>query len=299
MAEGLGRTVLHRHRYSRVWGLGNRSSPAVKTPAFISTEDDDDACKDLAAFHCLQTRTIPAEITVSTHHHLIPPDFQQAGPTMRASVGHVLPPSLEEANAGESADSGPLLPVSWQRLHHDPSLLDEDLQPNIVVLVDAVQLAAQSGKLVTAIQTLKHRFPGALLWTPGLGGADNVAVLAWFGVDLFDTTRTRFALHSNHLLTSYGPREPLEDESFSMDVAMHHYHQSIRSVHSAIETGTLRRLAQQQSLNSPRLVEHMRHFDALMNGKGDVLRLHPAGKGTIEFMAQESHLDAQVSSWVE
>lgn len=299
MAEGLGRTVLHRHRYARVWGLGNRSSPAVKTPAFISTEDDDDACKDLAAFHCLQTRTIPAEITVSTNHHLIPPDFQQAGPTMRASVGHVLPPSLEEANAGESADSGPLLPVSWQRLHHDPSLLDEDLQPNIVVLVDAVQLAAQSGKLVTAIQTLKHRFPGALLWTPGLGGADNVAVLAWFGVDLFDTTRTRFALHSNHLLTSYGPREPLEDESFNMDVAMHHYHQSIRSVHSAIETGTLRRLAQQQSLNSPRLVEHMRHFDALMKGKGDVLRLHPAGKGSIEFMAQESHLDAQVSSWVE
>ena len=144
MAEGLGRTVLHRHRYSRVWGLGNRSSPAVKTPAFISTEDDDDACKDLAAFHCLQTRTIPADITVSTQHHLIPPDFQQAGPTMRASVGHVLPPSLEEANAGESADSGPLLPVSWQRLHHDPSLLDEDLQPNIVVLVDAAQLAAQS-----------------------------------------------------------------------------------------------------------------------------------------------------------
>jgi archaeosine synthase len=43
----------------------------------------------------------------------------------------------------------------------------------------------------------------------------------------------------------------------------------------------------------------MRHFDALMNGKGDVLRLHPAGKGSIEFMAQESHLDAQVSSWVE
>ena len=24
MAEGLGRTVLHRHRYGRVWGLGDR-----------------------------------------------------------------------------------------------------------------------------------------------------------------------------------------------------------------------------------------------------------------------------------
>lgn len=299
MAEGLGRTVLHRHRYGRVWGLGDRSAPAVRTPALISTEDDDDACQRLAAFHCKQTRTIPAKITITTQHHLIPPEFEEAGPTMSASIGHVLPPSLDEANAGESADSGPLLPVSWQRLHHDPSLLDDGLQPNIVVLVDAVQLAAQSGKLVTAIQTLKHRFPGALLWTPGLGGPDNAAVLAWFGVDLFDTTRTRFALSSGHLLTTYGPRKPLDDESFNMDVAMHHYHQSIRSVQSAIETGTLRRLAQQQSLNSPRLVEHMRHFDSLMQTQKDVLRVHPSGLDAIEFMAQESHQDAEVAAWVE
>ena len=169
MAEGLGRTVLHRHRYARIWGLGDRSSPAIRTPAFISTEDDGDDFRQLSAFHCQQTRTIPARITISTHHHLIPPTFEKEGPTMDASIGHVLPPSLDEANAGESADSGVLLPVSWQRLHHDPSLLESDLNPSIVVLVDAVQLAAQSGKLVKAIQTLKHRFPGALLWTPGLG----------------------------------------------------------------------------------------------------------------------------------
>ena len=196
MAEGLGRTVLHRHRYARIWGLGDRSSPAIHTPALISTEDDEEACRQMSAFHCQQTRTIPARITISTHHHLIPPEFTGPGPTMDASIGHVLPPSLDEANAGESADSGVLLPISWQRLHHDPSLLDETLNPSIVVLVDAIQLAAQSGKLVKAIQTLKHRFPGALLWTPGLGGPDNVAVLAWFGVDLFDTSRTRFALRS-------------------------------------------------------------------------------------------------------
>ena len=158
MAEGLGRTVLHRHRYARVWGLGDRSSPAVKTPAFISTEDDDEACKNIAAFHCVQSRTIPARITISTKHCLIPPAFDRLGPTMEASVGHVLPPSLDEANAGESADTGPLLPVSWQRLHHDPSLLNDDLQPSIVVLLDAVQLAAQPGKLVKAIQTLKRHF---------------------------------------------------------------------------------------------------------------------------------------------
>ena len=299
MADGLGRTVLFRHRYGRVWGLGDRSSPAVRTPALISTEDDDDACKELAAFHCTQTRTIPARISISTHHCLIPPTFDQTGPFMEASVGHVLPPSLEEANAGESADSGPLLPVSWQRLHHDPSLMDEGLQPNIVVLVDAVQLAAQPGKLVKAIQTLKHRFPGALLWTPGLGGPDNVAVLAWFGVDLFDTSRVQFALSADHLLTSFGPRKPLSDEVLDMHTSLEHYLQAIRSVHSAIESGTLRRLAQQQSLNSPRLVEHMRHFDALMHSTKDVLRAHPSGIESIEFLAQESHLDPEVHSWVE
>ena len=297
MAEGLGRTVLHRHRYARIWGLGNRSSPAIRTPAFISTEDDDDACKSIAAFHCKQSRTIPARISVTTHHHLIPPEFNQPGPNMEASVGHVLPPSLDEANAGESADTGLLLPVSWQRLHHDSALLEEDLFPSIVVLVDAVQLAAQSGKLVQAIQTLKHRFPGALLWTPGLGGPDNVAVLSWFGVDLFDTTRVQLALSMGHLLTSYGPRLPLTEEVCTLDTGLHHYNQAILSVQSAIETGTLRRLAQQQSLNSPRLVEHMRHFDGLMRSKTDLLRTHPSGIETIEFMAQESHLDAEVSTW--
>ena len=299
MAEGLGRTVLHRHRYARVWGLGDRSSPSVRTPAFISTDGDDDACKRIAAFHCTQTRTIPAEMTISTQHNFVPPSFDYSGPQMTASVGHVLPPSLEEANAGESASSGPLLPVSWQRLHHDSSLLDGDLQPNIVVLVDAVQLAAQPGKLVTAIQTLKHRFPGALLWTPGLGGPDNAAVLAWFGVDLFDTTRARFALSAEHLLTAFGPRQPLPGESLNVDVALHHYQQSMRSVQSAIESGSLRRLAQQQALNSPRLVEHMRHFDALTKEKSDLLRTHPTGLETIEFMSQESHLDAEVASWVQ
>ena len=299
MAEGLGRTVLHRHRYARVWGLGDRSSPAIHTPALISTEDDEEACRQMSAFHCQQTRTIPARITISTYHHLIPPEFKGPGPTMDASIGHVLPPSLEEANAGESADSGVLLPISWQRLHHDPSLLDENLHPSIVVLVDAIQLAAQSGKLVKAIQTIKHRFPGALLWTPGLGGPDNVAVLAWFGVDLFDTSRTRFAVSSEHILTAFGPRLPLSGETCNMDEALHHYQQAIRSVQSAIENGHLRRLAQQQSLNSPRLVEHMRHSDALSSAQEDLLRAHPSGIETIEFMAQESHLDSEVHSWVD
>ena len=74
-------------------------------------------------------------------------------------------------------------------MNHDASLTDPSLSPEIVVLTDAVQLASQPGKLPTAVMTLKHRFPGALLWTPGLGGPDNLSVLVSMGVDLFDLAR--------------------------------------------------------------------------------------------------------------
>ena len=35
MADALGRTVLHRDRYGRMWGLGDRKSPGAKTPALV------------------------------------------------------------------------------------------------------------------------------------------------------------------------------------------------------------------------------------------------------------------------
>ena len=69
-------------------------------------------------------------------------------------------------------------------LHHDSRLANSDLRPDIVVLVDAPQLSSSGADLIIAIRTLRERFPAALLWTPGLGGPDNAALLAWMGVDL-------------------------------------------------------------------------------------------------------------------
>ena len=43
----------------------------------------------------------------------------------------------------------------------------------------------------------------------------------------------------------------------------------------------------------------MRHFDALTSATDGVLRAHPCGLESIEFMAQESHLDAEVHAWVD
>ena len=299
MAEGLGRTVLHRSRFARIWGLGNRSAPVAQTPCLISASNDPEELLSIAPFRSSQTRTIPAKLTIDTVHCLTPPNFDVPGPVFEASIGHVLPPSLDEANAGESADSGSVLPLSWQRLHHDPSLLVEDLKPHIVVLVDAVQLAAQSGKLVQAINVIKNKFPGALLWTPGLGGPDNAAVLAWFGVDIFDFSRAGFAVASGHLLTAFGPRAPLDGEECSSSVAVTHYDQSLRSVRSAIASGTLRSLAEQQSLNSPKLVEHMRFFDKLVNESNNVMRIHPLGVDRIDYLSTTSHQDSSVGQWVD
>ena len=299
MAEGLGRTVLHRYRFARIWGLGNRSNPVAQTPCLISALNDPKELEEIAPFRSSQTRTIPAKLKIDTPHCLIPPDFDVPGPVFEASIGHVLPPSLDEANAGESADTGSVLPLSWQRLHHDPSLLADDLKPHIVVLVDAVQLAAQSGKLVKAIAVIKNRFPGALLWTPGLGGPDNAAVLAWFGVDIFDFSRSGFAVASEHLLTAFGPRAPLEGEECSPLAAVNHYDQSLRTVRSAIASGTLRTLAEQQSLNSPKLVEHMRFFDKLLKESSNVMRIHPLGVNRIDYLSTTSHQDSSVEQWVD
>ena len=299
MAEGLGRTVLHRCRFARIWGLGNRSAPVAQTPCLISGSKDPIELQNIAPFRSTQTRTIPAKLTIGTPHCLTPPNFDVPGPIFEASIGHVLPPSLDEANAGESADSGSILPLSWQRLHHDASLLVDDLKPHIVVLVDAVQLAAQTGKLVEAIRVIKNRFPGSLLWTPGLGGPDNAAVLAWFGVDIFDFSRAGFAVASGHLLTAFGPRAPLDGEECSPAVAVNHYDQSLRSVRSAITSGTIRTLAEQQSLNSPKLVEHMRFFDKMMKSSENVMRIHPMNIGRIDYLSTTSHQDASVEHWVD
>ena len=299
MAEGLGRTVLQRCRFARIWGLGNRSAPVARTPCLISGSNDPIELQNIAPFRSTQTRTIPAKLTIGTPHCLTPPNFDVPGPIFEASIGHVLPPSLDEANAGESADSGSILPLSWQRLHHDASLLVDDLKPHIVVLVDAVQLAAQTGKLVEAIRVIKNRFPGSLLWTPGLGGPDNAAVLAWFGVDIFDFSRAGFAVASGHLLTAFGPRAPLDGEECSPAVAVNHYDQSLRSVRSAITSGTIRTLAEQQSLNSPKLVEHMRFFDKMMKSSENVMRIHPMNIGRIDYLSTTSHQDASVEHWVD
>jgi len=164
MGEGLARTVMLRHRFSRQWGLGDRKSPTSLTPSLVLMDDDVVLPVTYAAFSTTSTSTLPATLEMRARGAFIAPDFSEIGPNYSVGVGHVLPPSLEDANAGEEQGTSSLLPVSWQRMNHDEGLLDASLSPDIVVLTDAVQLAGQGQKLSQAILALKQRFPGALLW---------------------------------------------------------------------------------------------------------------------------------------
>jgi len=301
MAHELGRVVFTRDRYARSWSLGDRSNPLVKTPILMQLEGDPEMPDFLSPFKSSTDGKIPATLCVESKLKLSPPDFSKNGPKWEVSLGHVLPPSLEEADAGEPAGSGPLLPVSWQRLSHDDALTDPDLMPAVVVLVDAVQLAAQPGRLVNAIQVLKNRFPGSLLWTPGIGGPDNAALLTWFGVDIFDLSRSRQCFSAGAILSINGPRMPIEsmDESADMDTQIEQWKQSIASIKSHMTHGNLRSLVDKQSLNSPKLVEHLRAHDNICKNQKGLLATHVGPEKFLDCSSTSSQNDPIVTEWAD
>ena len=290
---GLGRTVLARHRMSRLWGLGDRSRPSSKTPGLVLSIDEE---MDViwAPFSTSSDGSIPRTIKLHSRAPFAPWESQENGPTLTASIGHVLPPSLDEADAGEVASKGEFLPVSWQSLNHDGELMDSKLNPHVVVLTDALQLANRPGRLVEAIHVIKRRFPGALLWAPGIGGPDNCAVMAWFGIDLFDTTRSQQAEAHGAVLTWNGPRF-LSDEEPSIN----HWEFALTETRSAIANNSLRELAQSQSLSSPRLVEHMRNYDKLMCNQIGYLSQVVDSNTTLRIHSVESHDDPIITDWVD
>tara|TARA_Y100000766_G_scaffold259556_1_gene248636 strand:- start:24382 stop:26190 length:1809 start_codon:yes stop_codon:yes gene_type:complete len=299
MEAGLGRTVTARYRFARQWALGDRKNPVAATPALVLLDGDDDIDPQLAPFRSTTNDQIPATLTFESRLPLSPPDFREPSPKWSVSIGHVLPPSLDEADAGEPAGTAQILPISWQRLNHDASLTDSTLKPDVVVLVDAVQLASQPGKLVEAITTLKRRFPGSLLWTPGLGGPDNLAVLTWFGVDLFDLARSRQAAVAGVLLTEQGPRHVVDsmNESADMEAQISHWKLAIASVRGAMASDQMRSLADRQSLTSPRLVEHLRRHDFFCRDIPGILSSHVSADFTFPCHSVSVQSDPLIADW--
>ena len=262
----LARSVVARHRFGRLFSLGDRNSPNAWSPGLVLSPDDEKLPYSIAPFEFSRDSTnLPAKLTIKTRTNLTLP-FDSLD-TWMATEGLVLPPSLVESNSGEFATGKEILPVSWQSLHHDLSLNDESLVPSIIIITDAPQLANQKGLLSEAIYTIRTRFPSSLIWTPGIAGPDNCAILTWMGVDLFDLARSRHANSLGVILTENGPREIEEsiDEDSSMSSQIKYWKDSLAATRSAIRSGTLRELVEKQAISSPRSVERLRIYDSKMS----------------------------------
>jgi archaeosine synthase len=111
---------------------------------------------------------------------------------------------------------------------------------------------------------------------------------------LFDTTRTRQAAAHGAVLTWNGPRFALEGENSDS-----HWMGALADVHSAISTNSLRELAQSQSLNSPRLVEHMRNHDKLISSSEGILSQVVSSGSALRVHSIESHDDPVILDWVD
>ena len=260
----IGRNVISRDRFSRLFSLGDRNDPASFAPGLIISDADPDFPVSIAPFHSsMVNTTIPSSLKVTTRGNLCFP-FDSID-SWGASLGLVLPPSLVDSNSGEFGSGIELVPVNWNSLHHDQSLLSIGLQPSLIVLTDSLQLSNRPGLLEKALLTVRTNFPSSLIWTPGIGGPDNCALLSWLGVDIFDLARSHQSSSLGVLLSETGPRIPEQstNENSSMDSQKEMWIRAISATRSAIRDGTLRNLAERQSTSSPRSVEHLRRHDNL------------------------------------
>lgn len=291
----LGRTVVARNRHARIIGLGDRRGPSAFTPCLVQIEGDPPLDESIAPFSF--TRDGSKSPAILSLQSLIPEMDVSSTSLMSwdASEGQHLPPTLSDADSGELGGDSSLMIVSWQTLHHDSRLMDTDLAPDVVVLVDAPQLVSSGELFVQALITIRERFPAALVWTPGIGGPDNIALLSWFGVDLFDCARSRTAAVNGQRLTMHGPR-PLEKGEDANDW-IRDWQDSLHFVRSSIRTGKLRELVESQAINSPQSVEHLRRHDSLLKSRNSPLARYVSETRRFQFNSSSSRQDPLVYDW--
>ena len=118
-----------------------------------------------------------------------------------------------------------------------------NLTPQVVVLTDALALTSNPRRFIDALVAIK-RLSGCAALGAGNRGPDNLALLVWLGVDLFDMTRSRQAAASEMLLDRGGPRTPSVElgESASLDAQVDAWRAAVAEVREHLAAGTLRQL---------------------------------------------------------
>jgi archaeosine synthase len=132
----------------------------------------------------------------------------------------------------------------------------------VVALANARAYADNPYTLTQALTTLRaNAGPERLLYLPGCGLPQEIALLAYAGVDLFDDAAAVLAARQGSYLT---PEGALPDPGDGTDLVAHaraEVQREVRRVQLAIRAGKLRELAEQRSRATPNLAAHIRRFD--------------------------------------
>jgi archaeosine synthase len=153
-----------------------------------------------------------------------------------------------------------------------------EVDAEVFVLANSLHLIRNPRSFISSIVNLRetigyHR----LIYTPGLGGPSHMALLAYSGVDLFDSTSLILNARLGNYLTSQGKiHKERAKESFCFcpscvsgkgdhgSILGHNYYAAISElnmVKNAIRNGHLRELVESRIRSEPQMVSALRILD--------------------------------------
>ena len=217
-------------------------------------------------------------------------------------------PILSPEVSGEGAGVYPIGPRAF--LLHPPMRVDavaaaRKEQPELLVLGNAHALWADGLPFVRAIREIREAFgAGPLLWTPRAALPHRVALLAYLGVDLVDTTEANLvASRGVYLDLVLGPRSPApapseracdcpacssEPPVALADHALAVSRRAVSEARAAARAGRLRELVEARLVSEPALAEMLRYADRELGGMLEE-RAPVALEGSHDYVLLESH----------
>jgi archaeosine synthase len=168
-----------------------------------------------------------------------------------------------------------------QIVTRDSAKLNND--PGLLLLMNSMKLINNPQKLVNRIISLNHRtHSNKILYAPGIATANNLAILSYLGVDMFDTTQCILHAHLGNLMTNSGmfPKDVSHDlisscgclgcsrsndnAEDSSKILIHNIstlNSELAIVKSSIAQGKLRELVEQRMVTDPGLSTIIRTMD--------------------------------------
>jgi archaeosine synthase len=173
-------------------------------------------------------------------------------------------------------------------------------EPRLYVFLNATDLEQNPRSFTENLAAvLEEARPQDILYAPGLGEPSQLAVLAYLGVNLFDSQKAvKASLMGKRLVI--GSPGSIEDEDFSQEQLRQNNYSllrtELRTIKEAIKRGELRNLAEERAGSNAQMMSVLRIFD---DRYYDLLErdLPVGGKGIFKCVSRESLNRPAVIRW--